>query len=668
MNHAPSRPLIAFALLKKCSETMRTDLLGGVALLIRPQVRDFAGAVYDSKVLADRLARAYGLAVPADALEEFVPRLMESGILVEEVMQSGAVRAVYASSPIGEFTDSSEEFQTILDEFVDHAHTLLQKTSQEIEEEELHQAFLRHLATLDFSALRAKPVVNPDPVGTLAGPSARDMIVLSDQLQKQAMLDAIVASFITKLQTTDESRFALLAQVADGALAAELVFDLRAPHAVPRLTNTTVVVDTPIILSALDLSSKQDTEDAKRLLAGIVEAGAKVAAFQHSIEEAEGVLSATNNARNAGEGYGPAIARFSNGVYRAFYESMLGRIASTWQQKRHFEIIQETATHFYKNFSGEDEEQLASSLRLSLLDRVLTRERDAKSVAETVRRLGGAHISIRDVSSCRYIFVTPNAALRRLAAGFLRSRGFVNGGEFVPVVTSRYLAGLTWLITGGKAERSPTTARLLANCAAALQLRPEIAASTKRFLAQIDPEKAEHFEALMTNERAAQYLAEATFNNPGYITANNVEDIYAEAQRRAAEKVGLEKDAFYGEKLAELESERKDLISQTADLTERLERVAIDAEQRRLNEERLTAVTNELQKENTEQLRNSREQENKISALERKLTEISENERANAAALSGYWAAARVQAMERADSWTRRIRIFIAIGLFSLTF
>lgn len=664
----PSRPLIAFALLKQCSEIMKTDLLGGVALLIRPIVGDLTGKVYDSKVLAEKLATSYGLALPAEALEEFAPRLIDSGILIPEESQGGVTRVVYAAQPIVEVNDSSQEFQQILDEFIQHAQALLEKTNQSIEEEELLQALLRHLATLDFSAIRAKPIVNPDTQGKLVGPTTRDQLDLSEQLQKQAMLDAIVASFVTGLQSSGGKRLELLIQVADGALAAELVFDLRAPSSVPRLTNTIVIVDTPIILSLLDLSSAQDKEDAKRLLASITEAGGKIAAFQHSIEEAEGVLTATNNARGFGEAYGPAIPRLSNAVYRAYYESMHGKIASTWQQKHHYEIIQETAVHFYKNFSGEDEEALTSDLMMSPVDRALTRERDAKSIAETMRRLGGAQVSIRDVSSCRFMFVTPNTALRRRAANFLRSRGFVHPEEFTPIVTSRYMAGLCWLISGGKANQSPTTARLLANCAAALQLRPEISERTKRFLAEIDPDMASHFEALMTNERAAQYLAEATFNNPSFITANNVEDLYSEVQRRAAVKVALEKDAFYAEKLNLLESERTAADIAASKLKEQLGLVQLEMEGHRIESERLAATTSTLSIEHSEQRRSLEAQQAKIATLEQLLKTALERDKVQAASLLAYQEAARTEARKRAERWTKIFQISFALIMFTVTF
>lgn len=229
---------------------------------------------------------------------------------------------------------------------------------------------------------------------------------------------------------------------------------------------------------------------------------------------------------------------------------MLGSVARAWTQVHHLESVHEAATHYHKNFTLIEEEELMAAIRLSAVDRVLTRERDAKSVAETMRRLGGAHVPISSVSSCRFMFATSNAALQRRVATFLSRKKFVLDGEFTPVVTSRYLSGLCWLMCGGKADQSLTTARLLANCAAALRLKPEIAERTKRFLAAVDPEKAKHFEALMTNERASQYLVEVTLGDMNVVTASNAEDIFEEVQRRAAEKVAIEKDQHYLGQLA----------------------------------------------------------------------------------------------------------------------
>jgi hypothetical protein len=570
---ANNRSVIAFALLRQSSEALQTDLLGGVSILIRPLISDLVGTLYNSEYLAQLLAEAYGISVPSTALEDFAPRLVSAGILKHETTESGAIRAVYREQDeVIDHTinNATEDFDEIINDFLAFSKPLLNGAQIAIDDDSLINSFLNHLSTLDFSAIKARPIVeevnSERPI--ILGAEAKERKALSEDLKIDAAVDTLVASYVLHLKATNIDRLGLLARVADGALGLQLVLDLQAPVSVARLTSTTVIVDTPILLSYLDLASKAEREAAEQLLKQISQAGAKIAAFQHSIDEAEGILTAIQQKRIMGNAYGATAARMNNTNYRAYFESMRNRIAHTWVEIKGYELIQETSAHFLKNFSQDHEQELIQRIQFSALDRILTRERDAKSVAEVIRRLGGAHIPISAVGRCPFMFVTQNSALQAHANKFLRDRGFVKRDEFTPIVTDRYLAGLCWLISGGRSDNSPSRARLLANCATALRLKPELIERTKRFLSALDPEKAEHFEALMTNERASQYMMEVTLGNPNVITALNVEDVYEQLQIRATEKIAKEKDEFYTAKLDSLSKkvdERDEVIGKLRD-------------------------------------------------------------------------------------------------------
>lgn len=664
-----SRPVIAFALLRQCSELMRTDLLSGISVLIRSLVTDLANELFDSRVLADRLASAYGLSIPAAALEGMTHRLVAANVLRIEQLQSGLTRAVYIGTAEESLIepDAERDFQEVLDDFLLHAQQRLVAAGKELTDDILTKGFLRHLATLDFSAIRAKPQVVSDATKKIVGPAAREQLALSAELAEQAAMDSLVASYIASLQEHQPARLQLLAKVADGALAAELVFDLQAPTAVSRLTNTTIVVDTPLILSYLDLSSSQETLDVKSLFGQIKETGAKIAAYQHSIEEAEGVLRAIQNARNVGDAYGPSVHRLSNSMFRAYFESMIGSVARVWTQVHHLEVIPEAAAQFHKNFTQIEEEGLMAAIRLSAVDRVQTRERDAKSVAETMRRLAGAHVPISSVASCRFIFTTSNAALQRRAAAYLNREKFVLDGEFTPIVTSRYLSGLCWLMCGGKSDQSPTMARLLANCAAALRLKPEIAERTKRFLAAIDPEKAKHFEALMTNERASQYLIEVTLGDMNVVTANNVEDIFEEVQRRAAEKVAIEKDQYYLGQLAAVKADARAAEEETERLRESLQRTQLEVDARKMEIRDFAQRASDLQTKHDESQARLTEQSDQLRTLVALTTDATNKASEAQRLLTEQWERSRNIANRFAEHRTRQIRWAGVATMFALS-
>lgn len=662
-----SRPVIAFALLRQASDLLQNDLLSGVSLLIRPIVADLSGQLYDAQQLADRMAKSYGISLPGAALEAFTGRLISADILRREDSPSGMPRAVYCEQPETEVSlaDDEGDYQKIIDGFLSNSKILIDRAGIRFDPDELTSGFLRHICTLDFTAIKARPIMKREAGDTIIGPAKKEQIALSNQLAQSATMDALVAAYIAGLQEKNPDQLEKLAQVADGALGVELVLDLQAPTSVPRLVSTTVMVDTPILLSFLDLSSALDTIDTKKLFSQIQAAGPKIAAFQHSIEEAEGVLSAIQLARSAGEAYGPSVARLSNSRYRAYFESMRGRIATTWLANQ-LEIVQETAGQYYKNFSQTEEDELIRRIQLNPLDRRLTRERDAKSIAEIMRRLAGGHIPITSISSCRFIFVTTNTALQGRAAAFLRERKFVREGEFMPIATSRYLAGLCWLIAGGKSDQSPTVARLLANCATALRLRPELADRTKRFLLNIDPDKARHFEALMTNDRASQYLMEVTLGNPDLITAMNVEDIFEEVQRRAAEKVAKEKDDFYQEQLLELTERISSSSSEESRLREQLAVIDIEAQSRRLEAASLAAEAGALREERDEQLMKSAQQGEDISRLNITIEQVQNSAKIVSDQLRRQRDSGILGAKIYANGRVRAIQLLFAIFLFGV--
>jgi hypothetical protein len=671
MNSFITTPVIAFALLRQCSEAMRSDLLSGVAILIKPLVADLAGQLFDSRVLSERLAKAYGISIPASALEGMTDRLTVANLLRLEKTDSGLNRVLYAtvdtSSLLAE--NSEQDFQELLDDFLEFSKVRLKANGREISDDRLQNEFLRHLATLDFSSIRAKPVlIGENRATTISGPTAREQATLSVELAERAALDALVASFISSLVVNQPDRLTLLAKVADGALAAELVFDLRAPTSVQKLTNTTVVLDTPLILSFLDLSSTADFADAKKMIEQILETGAKVGAFKHSIAEAEYVLKATQFSRETSVVHGPLVYRLANSAFRAYFESMIGSVGRIWGQDHNFEIVPETATHYHKNFTPLDEEDLFRAIRQNILDRVETTEKDAKSVAETMRRLGGAHVPATGINNCRYIFATSNLSLQRRVSFFLKQRKFVLDGEFTPVVTSRYLSGLCWLLCGGKTDQSPTTARLLANCSAALRIKPEIAERTKRFLAEVSEEKAIHFEALMTNQRASQYLAEVTLGDINAITANNASDIYEEVQRRAAEKVAMEKDAHYQGTIIELNSKIKETEDSLDVMRKTLLATQFEADIRTQEAEGHAARSTAVERKNIENQSRILKNEIALREFEAKSSEATASEQRAKSALKKQWAVSRADALRFAQRRTSNIRWAGVVALFALTF
>jgi len=201
-----------------------------------------------------------------------------------------------------------------------------------------------------------------------------------------------------------------------------------------------------------------------------------------------------------------------------------------------------------------------------------------------------------------------------------------------------------------------------------LRVKPEIAERTKRFLADVDPEKAIHFEALMTNERASQYLIEVSLGDVNVITANNVEDIYEEVQRRAAEKVAIEKDNEYQGQLAVLQSILRESEKTTERLESSLTETQTEIEARKIEINILSQRSVELQRNYSESLEKISDQERLLISLNAKATEASDAVSKVHNMLEQQWVRGRVVARKHADLRTSQIRWFGVALLFILAF
>ena len=617
-----TRPVIAFALLKQCSEVMRTDLLGGISILIRPLIGDLAGQRFSAQILSERLASTYGISIQATVLEEFLPRFKDAGIVEAKPLSPNAEEAVFCTTDsTSSVTNDETAFQSVLDEFVTFAEHRLISVSVTIVREKLVEGLLTRLTNLDFVAIQAKPIQIPSEENSrkVLGPTAREDYELDKQIGDEARIDVLVASYLYDLAESNPDRLELVGRVADGALGAELVFDLQAPKQVSDLSKVTVIFDTPLILSLLDLSTHQHRQYAEVLVSTIKKVGAKLAVFRHSVEEAEGVLTAVKNGLLVGNAYGPTADRMRESTYRAFFSTMLGKVGNRLVENHHAEILAPTAGQFYQNFTEAQEEGLTARLHFSLLEKRLARERDASSIAETIRRRAGAYIPNHRIDSCKYVFITSNSSLQRQARAYLLSENFLGKDEFPPVVTDRHFSGLCWLLFGGKSVVSLSVARLLANCANALRSRPDVVDRTKKFLKSIDPVKAQHFEALMTSERAAQFMTEVALGDPLLVTASNAEAIYEQVEAIAAEKVAKQKDEHYGQQLAELNSKLSSAENTLSAVQSTLTQTELDKKANELQAQNLSIGIQDLRSTISQLQLDSEERANESKQLKQAL-------------------------------------------------
>jgi hypothetical protein len=230
-----------------------------------------------------------------------------------------------------------------------------------------------------------------------------------------------------------------------------------------------------------------------------------------------------------------------------------------------------TASAAMQFCTGEDEDRIRASL--GFYESPLAQARDAQSVAGVLRLRRGRRVRMGRLPSCMYVFVTQNPFVAERPNKYLRSHNMYAEGEVPAVVTDRYLAGLIWVMFGGKSQDLPRQL-LMANCAAAVEPRSDVIGQMHRFLSQVDQTQADHFRALMTEERAGQHLMQLTLGDSLFVTPENAHAVLNQIKQVLIEEHEKQKVA----EMANMRKQHEEELAAQQAKTEAASAQALDAE------------------------------------------------------------------------------------------
>jgi hypothetical protein len=435
----------------------------------------------------------------------------------------GAHDYVYAQIEEDYTEVTAKDVGYVLDQFVDFARPLIaDKGLEQLDDEAIKESFLQHIVDLDFVGILLKPTRSENSEGRpkLSLPKSDEQREWEEDKASRAKIDVLCASFIVDIYQRDRPLYELVARITAGALVSEVVLNFQNPEANVSLNQLRVILDAPFLMDVLDLAG----QDASRVAATVCEQlranGAQLAVFRHSVEEMKENLGAVIGAVEAGEGHGPTARRLADRSFRAYASSIRQSPNARLDQEKIKVIDAPHNTRVFQWFTQEDQEQLYRSL--GYYHNRKAQERDAASVAGVIRLREGLRVRMGKFQTCRTLFVTSNPWVADRSRRVLGKTRVYDESDVPPALTDRYLAGLLWVLYGGKAGELPGQV-LLANCAAAIEPKADLIKRMHKFLVGVDGKQAEYFQALMTEERAAQYLSQLSLGESSYISQDNAE-------------------------------------------------------------------------------------------------------------------------------------------------
>lgn len=578
------RPLIAFAFLAQATQ-VQGDLMSGLTPIFKPIVKQRVGKKFDANEFADAVGTIYGIKIHPWAVDDLAKRLERAGLLVRAQVGTEAHEYVYGNVD-AVFDEVTEvDIRQVVQRFVAFARPLLERLDAQVDEKTLEEGFFDELTSIDFHSILLKPERKDTKPSTLGMPKGPDEQRHQEELTARARLDVLCAAFIVEAFHTDRALYELVARIATGALLAQVVLNVQDPGKTASLSALHVLLDAPFVMSVLDLSSEESCTYARDLTDALKAHEASVEVFKHSLEEVKDNLKAVINGVSVGLGFGATARRLHAPAFRSYVSGVLQDIESAIGRAGIRVIDAPTRDALFRHFTAEDEQYFYGML--GAFWNPLAQQRDAASIAAVMRLRGGRKTRVSLFNQAHYVFVTENPRVAECSARMVVSRKLSSPDDVPPAITDRFLAGLIWVLYGGKAVEL-TRSRLIASCTAALEVRNDVMAKMNRFLKGVDETKATQFRAMMTDERAGQHLMQLTLGDSILITSTqDAEQILdqlesrLEAKHRAvAEKKITEAQAEAAERIqqAQREQEQQSQIALAASLKETRIRSELDAE------------------------------------------------------------------------------------------
>lgn len=572
-NNSSGRSVIAYAFLAQATRG-EGDLLSGLAPIFKPIAKIHAGERFDTGEFSELVNDLYGLKIHPWAVEDLAPRLERSGLLVKIPQSNEAHEYVYAEVAEEYDAVTDKDIEKVISRFIEFATPILKQNKLPVDEKALEEGFLSQLVDMDFVSILLKPDrTKEDRRGsnTLSIKKTKEQSEWEENVSVHSKLNVLCASFIVEVYHTDEVLYDLIMQIATGAILSEVVLNLQDPGQTVSLKGLTVILDAPFLMSSLNLASEEAYTFAREICDQLRDKEARLVTFSHCIDELKDNLKAVISATRDGIGYGETARRLKNPAFAAYAKSLLENTDTILKQENIGQINIPKSEDFFQYFNGGDQEDLQHSL--GFYQNKLAQERDAESIAATIRLRRGKQVKMGRLPTAGYLFVTENTWVVLRAEKFLKRHDLFRDGEVPPAVSERYLAGLLWVLYGGKGKEL-TKHLLLANCAAALEPRSDVISQMHRFLSQVDDKQAEFFHTLMTEERAGQYVMQFTLGDSAFLDQNNAPVVLEQIKKSLIEKHEAEKKL----EIESIREKHQKEIEQQERLNEQLREKLLEAE------------------------------------------------------------------------------------------
>ena len=568
------------------------DILDALLPFFEQVFEDIDGKIYDPNEFATQVSSLYHWNFSSDIAEEFTPNFERKG-WIKPIAKSKGVYKVDCPKKEANTEDNSEidvkeKLLNLSTKFAEFISELAPLTAYNKTTDELSDIIIEWLVSADAyseEVLEYSVNTSENEEGKLGL-----FIDIPDSSSLSSEDRYLAARFVKKIIEEDSTDAVDLCKIASIGLLTEVVQDFQHPTSRIEKTNLTIYLDAPIAMDFLGVSGKAAKNNITNILNGVLEIGGNLKICRVSIDEIKGALTGVLK-RTPAERTGPTADAIRKHEVLEAYVREVAIDPSRFLEKSGVEIDEKTISqkpseHCF--FPTEAYDDLMG--QMTFHNEINRREHDAIVMTNIMRRRRNSHS--RDLFSANYVMLTRNGLLAQFANRYCKVNGHIDSNSIGPIIHQRQLATAIWLRTGYNHNSEEIPKRyILSACEKVLEVKKGLIASLKKASATFNPEQAEQFELLLTEDRSIQHIQDKTLGMSGIVSANDpdlliatlhdglsseiraqseaeVADIKQQASTRIrsatiGRKNAEEKVAALNDNLNSLSNEDKDIINNT---------------------------------------------------------------------------------------------------------
>jgi|GEM_PF-6690176 len=500
------------------------DLFKGLIPLFSPILTGKYGQKFEPKMFIHDLETSYGLKLHPYVAEQFVPKMVQAGLLFEAPSSKYEKSFIIGKIEPAVDKELESKIKSIFENYEKLCTEYVKRVNLQPKVFDYGQEFSKRLARADYNN-EAGFTGNETSFGTIAK-------------SYESTLDYAFYRLVGLLIEKGGKSLEVLEAAYSGALLAEVILSLKEPNFEKDcIEGKKFYLDTSILINILGFNDSYSVECSRDILKQIKDLKGIATTTESYIAEVN------NSIRRAIKNHDEKGERTSSiSLYMSKNPNKV--IDVRHSQTRVKSLLEDSGIDIspkLTNISNKISSIRATTLRDNILSKLSSwykHEEAALHDAETVAYVVSDHgyKSVEQIVESKSFYITHNCKQVNTVNDYLYSHNIFVKPDITTILSEKNFAVFLWVLTGGKGKDIASNS-LLSNCSKVMEMHRDVFIRISSFLNDLTEEQEKIFEDIINNDRALNCFMDEVAGDINQVTKENISSIAESSLSKLIEEV-----------------------------------------------------------------------------------------------------------------------------------